>query len=137
LAEDVRLVVSELVGNACRHATSEEENSSGTPIVVQLRFLSEEKAIVCMIADSSDREPARVDAHHFSESGRGLALVAAFSTDWGWQRREKGGKVVWAVCGGQEEVVRAVRGSSAVQVLHMVWLNHLTYHSDLIRLARH
>ena len=102
LAEDVRLVVSELVGNACRHATSEEGNSSETPIVVQLRLLSEEKAIVCMIADNSDREPARVDAHHFTESGRGLALVAAFSTDWGWQRREKGGKVVWAVCGGQE-----------------------------------
>lgn len=100
LAEDVRLIVSELVGNACRHATSEEGNSSGEPIEVQLRLLPEKKAIVCMVADNSDREPARVEAHHFAESGRGLALVAAFSTDWGWDRREKGGKVVWAVCGG-------------------------------------
>src|SRR5699024_10049189 len=40
LAEDVRLVVSELVGNACRHATSEEGNSSATPIVVQRRWLA-------------------------------------------------------------------------------------------------
>lgn len=100
VTEDVRLIVSELVGNACRHATSEKKSSSVAPIAVQLRLLPEKKAIVCMVADNSDREPARVEAHHFAESGRGLALVAAFSTDWGWQRREKGGKVVWAVCGG-------------------------------------
>lgn len=100
LADDVRLVVSELVGNSCRHATPDEGGLGAAPIAVQLRLLPEEKAIVCMVADDSDREPARVEAHHFAESGRGLALVAAFSTDWGWRRSDRGGKVVWAVCGG-------------------------------------
>ncbi|WP_159940305.1 MULTISPECIES: ATP-binding protein [unclassified Nocardiopsis] len=101
LAEDVRLIVSELVGNACRHALPENGVHGYAHIVVQMRHLGAGEGVVCMVADSSAKEPVRVDAHHFAESGRGLGLVSAFSREWGWRVIEGRGKIVWAICGGQ------------------------------------
>ncbi|MBB6118159.1 ATP-binding protein [Nocardiopsis algeriensis] len=96
--EDVRLVVSELVGNACRHAVPEGTDPSALPVVVRFSLLPEPGTVACLVADSSSTAPNRVDAHHFAESGRGLGLVAAFSRDWGWKPLQGGGKVVWAIC---------------------------------------
>ncbi|MFD6950213.1 histidine kinase [Nocardiopsis sp. TSRI0078] len=100
-AEDVRLIISELVGNACRHARSGCGRRGHDRVVVQLRHLREQGAVVCMVADSSEKAPVRVDAHHFAESGRGLGLVSAFSREWGWEPVEGRGKIVWAICGGE------------------------------------
>lgn len=99
VADDVRLVLSELVGNACRHALDPGRAPEETPVVVRLSRTGEPGRVACLVADTSDRAPHRVDAHHFAESGRGLSLVAAFSGAWGWGP-VRGGKVVWAVCGG-------------------------------------
>ncbi|WP_026122993.1 ATP-binding protein [Nocardiopsis halotolerans] len=101
LVEDVRLVVSELVGNACRHALPEGGVGRGR-VLVQLRHLGERGGVACMVADPSEKAPVRVDAHHFAESGRGLGLVSAFSREWGWRPVEGRGKIVWAVCGGED-----------------------------------
>lgn len=101
VAEDVRLIVSELVGNSCRHAVPRDGDPSGVPVVIELRHLGLRGGLVCMVADSSENPPVKMDAHHFAESGRGLGLVAAFSRDWGWNPLDGGGKVVWAVCGGE------------------------------------
>ncbi len=99
--EDVRLIVSELVGNACRHALPEGGAPRGR-VVVQLRRLDGGRGgVVCMVADSSEKAPVRVDAHHFAESGRGLGLVSAFSREWGWEPVRSRGKIVWAICGGE------------------------------------
>ena len=98
--DDVRLVLSELVGNACRHALTPDRVPETTPIAVRLSRMGEPGQVACLVADTSDRAPHKVDAHHFAESGRGLNLVAAFSREWGWSP-VRGGKVVWAVCGGQ------------------------------------
>ncbi|MGW5875401.1 ATP-binding protein [Nocardiopsis terrae] len=97
LAENLRLIVSELVGNACRHAVS-ADGPERTRITLQLRPLPEQGTVVCMVADPSPKGPVRVDAHHFAESGRGLSLIAAFSREWGWGPALGHGKVVWAVC---------------------------------------
>ncbi|MFL1377997.1 MULTISPECIES: ATP-binding protein [unclassified Nocardiopsis] len=99
--DDVRLVLSELVGNACRHALAPDRDPGTTPIVVRLSRIEEPGRVACLVADTSERAPHKVDAHHFAESGRGLSLVAAFSGEWGWTP-VRGGKVVWAVCGGQD-----------------------------------
>ncbi len=100
VTDDVRLVLSEFVGNACRHALAPDRTPQETPVVVRLSRLGEQRSVACLVADTSDRAPHKVDAHHFAESGRGLSLVAAFSEEWGWNP-VRGGKVVWAVCGAQ------------------------------------
>lgn len=101
LEEDLRLIVSELVGNACRHAVPADADPARSPVVLQVRLLRDRGAVVCMVADTSDAAPTPVDAHQFAECGRGLGLVAAFGTEWGWSPI-RGGKVVWVVCGGPE-----------------------------------
>ncbi|CAL9524216.1 hypothetical protein SUDANB121_03916 [Nocardiopsis dassonvillei] len=98
ITDDVRLVLSELVGNACRHALDPGRAAAETPVVVRLSRAGGSGRVACLVADTSDRAPHKVDAHHFAESGRGLSLVAAFSGEWGWNP-VRGGKVVWAVCG--------------------------------------
>ncbi|WP_285729795.1 ATP-binding protein [Nocardiopsis sp. ATB16-24] len=100
--EDVRLIVSELVGNACRHARAETAEPGTERVVVQLRHLGMRGGVVCMVADSSEKAPVRMEAHHFAESGRGLGLVSAFSSEWGWKTLPGRGKIVWAICGGKD-----------------------------------
>lgn len=101
VVDDIRLVLSELVGNSCRHALTPDRDPEATPVVVRLSRTGEPGRVACLVADTSDRAPHKVDAHHFAESGRGLSLVAAFSGEWGWNP-VRGGKVVWAVCGGRD-----------------------------------
>lgn len=98
VAENLRLIISELVGNACRHAVADDLPAL-TRVALQLRSLPEHDAVVCMVADPSPHGPVQVDAHHFAESGRGLGLISAFSREWGWNPLEGNGKVVWAMCG--------------------------------------
>ncbi|MBE3001141.1 ATP-binding protein [Nocardiopsis sp. HNM0947] len=97
LEEDLRLVVSELVGNACRHAVPEGADPARSPVLVQLRRVGAD-SVVCMVADDADTAPQQVDAHQFAECGRGLGLVAAFGAEWGWSPINGGGKVVWVLC---------------------------------------
>lgn len=109
VAEDLRLVISELVGNACRHAVPPGADPEDVRVLVQLRLLRDRSAVACVVADSSPGAPMRVDAHHFAESGRGLGLVAAFSREWGWNPVPGHGKVVWAICGAEETSLRGSR----------------------------
>ncbi|MFE3459917.1 ATP-binding protein [Nocardiopsis aegyptia] len=110
VAEDLRLVTSELVGNACRHAVPAGADPGGVRVLVQVRLLRDRSAVACAVADSSPGAPMKVDAHHFAESGRGLGLVSAFSREWGWNQVPGFGKVVWAVCGAEEPGSRGSRG---------------------------
>lgn len=98
VTENLRLIISELIGNACRHAVS-DGLPERTRVVLQLRSLPEQGAVVCMVADPSPHGPVQVDAHQFAESGRGLGLISAFSREWGWSPLAGNGKVVWAMCG--------------------------------------
>ncbi|WP_248964718.1 ATP-binding protein [Sphaerisporangium perillae] len=86
LAYDTRLVVSELVTNAVRHA--------GEP--TRLRLLHRASHLVCAVFDSQDRPPVVTEADYFAETGRGLHLVESLSCSWGWRIMEGHGKLVWA-----------------------------------------
>jgi anti-sigma regulatory factor (Ser/Thr protein kinase) len=86
LADDVQLGVSELITNAVRHA--------GTDVL--LRIALDNRLLVEVV----DADP---DLHHpltgegpdaYADSGRGLQIVAAVSSDWG-VRSVPEGKVVW------------------------------------------
>ena len=94
LIADVQLVVSELVTNALRHALAAGP-ASGSPIL--LRLVRHRSYVGCGVSDDGDGAPALVaGGDDLSESGRGLHLVDALSSAWGWLPVE-GGKVVWAL----------------------------------------
>ncbi|MGV9994042.1 SpoIIE family protein phosphatase [Streptomyces sp. NPDC003374] len=91
LAEDVLVVVSELVTNAVVHA--------GTEVELVCRLEPETGACVVEV---SDHHPSRAPRGHGGEPsyeapeyGRGLRLVAALSEAWGITYRT-GAKTVWA-----------------------------------------
>lgn len=87
--DDVDLVVSELITNALLHARSQRQGG------IRLELLRRGHSLVCRVADGSTLPPAPEHATETAESGRGLLLVQAVSTSWGWSY-EPHGKVVWA-----------------------------------------
>lgn len=102
VAEDVALVVSELVTNAVAASTDADgrpqyaEPGGGLP-VVHLRLRSDHVRIVVEVWDSSPQEPVVRQPEVDDENGRGLLLVEALSERWGCERVPGWpGKVVWA-----------------------------------------
>jgi hypothetical protein len=87
-AEDVLLVVSELVTNACLHAGGPEE----------LRLLRNGKALRLEVVDGGSGEPAPRSPHRAGRpGGHGMFIVQRLCLDWGVIRdAERPGKTVWA-----------------------------------------
>jgi len=89
LADDVLLVVSELVTNAVQHALGSE-----------IAFVATcgDGHVLIEASDASTAAPAKPRAiTDNAEDGRGLALVEALASDWGWTPHEDGTKSTWAV----------------------------------------
>ncbi|MFI7132458.1 ATP-binding protein [Nonomuraea sp. NPDC050153] len=87
LAFDAQLVVSELVTNAMRHGGG----------AAQLRLLSHGAELACVVTDHSRTVPVATAPDVFSEFGRGLRLIDALCTAWGWLSPGDARKLVWAV----------------------------------------
>jgi hypothetical protein len=90
IAYDAQLVVSELVTNAIRHGGG----------AVQLRLLSHGPELACVVTDHSRIAPVAAAADVFAEFGRGLRLVDALCTAWGWVVPGGPRKLVWAILVG-------------------------------------
>lgn len=84
-AEDVALIVSELASNAVRHARS--------PFAVHVTV--EGPSVRIGVRDASNEGPRLVPASGMSETGRGVATIAALSERWGTEEHPVG-KTVWA-----------------------------------------
>ncbi len=81
VVDDARLVATELVGNAVRHASP---LGNGTVLV---RWAAEGTVLVLSVCDGGGTtSPEKVDAALDDVDGRGLALVAALSSKW-WVER--------------------------------------------------
>jgi signal transduction histidine kinase len=88
-AEDVLLVVSELVSNACLHA--------GGPVELTLRHRP--GRILIEVTDRSPAAPVvRPPGDRAQPGGHGLRVVTLVSSAWG-ARPSDGGKTVWAQVG--------------------------------------
>ncbi|MEU8828569.1 ATP-binding protein [Streptomyces sp. NPDC048636] len=87
-AEDVLLVVSELVTNACLHAEGPEE----------LRVSSNAKVLRLEVVDLGTGTPAPRTPHRAGRpGGHGMFIVQRLCLDWGVVRNVEGsGKTVWA-----------------------------------------
>jgi hypothetical protein len=94
LSPDVGVVVSELVTNAV--AASTERRLAAAPVLMWLG--SDWHCLLLAVADASPRPPVRLNLGPDVEGGRGLALVEALSSRWGWHPAGVTGlrKVVWA-----------------------------------------
>lgn len=86
IADDMAVVASELVSNALEHA--------GGEAAVRLRMTDEQALLEVEDGSARRPKPRRVGAE--AVEGRGLLLVTALATEWGWSPREQGGKTVWA-----------------------------------------
>ncbi|MGW1956102.1 SpoIIE family protein phosphatase [Streptomyces sp. NPDC001920] len=83
-AEDVRLLVSEVLTNAVQHAEG--------PVVLHLRRTATELAVE--VSDLSPHLPQPRLADQDEESGRGLILVDTLADNWGVRPDERG-KTTW------------------------------------------
>ena len=86
VVEDAVLLVSELVTNSVLHG--------GPPVVVAVDCT--EEALQVRVRDGSSELPEPRVASQADENGRGMALVATMSADWGVDP-EPDGKHVWFV----------------------------------------
>jgi hypothetical protein len=102
MAEDVTLVVSELVANAVVASGDADRwpadpAARGVVPAVHLRLWSDRRCIVIEVWDLSSRSPEARQHDPDAENGRGLLLIEALSARWGWSSRPgRPGKVVWA-----------------------------------------
>lgn len=87
LVQDTQLVVSELIGNAYQHAPGHE--------TVELEVVRHADTVTVRVNDGSALRPMMRAATEDDTTGRGLMIVEALSSRWGFDDHE-GGKQVWA-----------------------------------------
>lgn len=89
--EDARLVVSELVGNAVRHA---RPLADGT---MHVAWTHGPEGLDIAVSDGGSRtDPIRIDAGVCDLSGRGLAIVETLASSW-WVESSRSGTTVHAL----------------------------------------
>ncbi|MBV9830110.1 MAG: ATP-binding protein [Marmoricola sp.] len=75
--DDARLVISELIGNAVRHA---RPLADGT---VRVTWAADDGELAISVTDGGARTtPERIDAGVSDVSGRGLSIVEALASRW-------------------------------------------------------
>jgi len=103
IAESAKIVISELVTNACASATTDapllsvdSRNFDGfDEISLTLRLVP--GRLVIEVFDSSPKPPVIAAADSDSESGRGLMLVEALTKEWGFFFPPVEGKIVYGL----------------------------------------
>lgn len=91
MADDVALIVSELMTNALNASVVLDDRP---PIALGLRASRERLIVQAWDHSRHDAAPASADGDE--ENGRGLAIVAALSKNWGAQHFAPNLKVIWA-----------------------------------------
>jgi anti-sigma regulatory factor (Ser/Thr protein kinase) len=93
VADDAELITCELVGNAIAASAA-----LPAPTGVGLVIAAWPDRLMVMVRDASADRPVPTPSpglDDYAVAGRGLAIVAALSTKWGWTPEARG-KVVWA-----------------------------------------
>ena len=104
LAETAELLASEIITNAVRASipiVHEQGETEQAPRAQLLRFwlTSDRRSVLIQVWDGDHHHPARQDVGPDAETGRGLLLIEALSTQWGFYVPDGGdGKIVWALC---------------------------------------
>ncbi len=104
LADTIELVVSELVTNAVKASTDQDQRPYYTDehglACIHLRLSADRHAALVEVWDENVKLPAPNQPGLDDENGRGLMLVEALAERWGWDLAATGrGKIVWALVG--------------------------------------
>jgi len=94
-ADDVALVAGELASNAVCHGLRPTSRNAERP-VSRLGLACQDGTLVCAVNDPSPEVPVLRPADESLERGRGLRIIDALSSSWGWSRPDLTGKTVWA-----------------------------------------
>ncbi|MGX1885882.1 ATP-binding protein [Streptomyces sp. NPDC055287] len=95
VAADTKVVVSELVTNAVRHAVEPMRPHVGEyPLWLGLFRYSAQ--LMCAVSDPSPDAPRQRLADACAVGGRGLHLINSLSDSWSWELTAPRGKTVWA-----------------------------------------
>ncbi|MGW4568192.1 ATP-binding protein [Streptomyces sp. NPDC004561] len=86
VVDDGRLLVSELLANAVKHAP-------GTRITLELMQIGDR--LLVEVTDGSMAQPVVRQADPQEEQGRGMFLVQAIASAWGAHRDRRGRKTTW------------------------------------------
>jgi hypothetical protein len=94
---DAAVVVSELVTNAlCYGARVAAPPPDSDRPPVDLTLWQRASYLICVVADGSPEPPVLQPVDPTAEAGRGLQVVQALSTSWGWTMLGGRQKAVWA-----------------------------------------
>ncbi|MFE1935962.1 ATP-binding protein [Streptomyces sp. NPDC059474] len=91
-ADDVTIVVGELVANAIRHALEAHSDRHGW-----LGLMNTASTVICAVQDPSPDRPSPRAAAADDTRGRGLLIVGELAHDWGYSLHGSAGKTVWAI----------------------------------------
>ena len=80
-----------------RHAWANQASQGQPGDVLKLCLLRRVSELMLAVIDASDDAPSPRQPDWVKESGRGLQIVHALSSVWGWSPLEGHGKAVWAV----------------------------------------
>jgi hypothetical protein len=123
LVDEAETIIGELVVNAVQHGTMPDRvawthdtsnvrahprawsawasqpvaDVRSEPDILKLCLLKRVSEVMLAVIDASDDAPTPRQPDWVRESGRGLQIVNALSTVWGWSPIEGHGKAVWAV----------------------------------------
>ncbi|MFM9700167.1 ATP-binding protein [Streptomyces europaeiscabiei] len=92
-ADDMTTVAGELAANAVRHALTQQHQHNAK---AWLGIARTGGALVCTVTDPSPTPPAPRQPDTFAETGWGLLIVNALTSQWGYSQPEPTGKTVWA-----------------------------------------
>lgn len=88
IVEDARVVVSELLGNALRHARPLPDGT----LIVEL-LLEAQSLRICVVDGGSVTLPTLLHPPPMSVGGRGLSIVRTLTQNWGVQESGSGNTV--------------------------------------------
>ena len=80
-----------------RQASQASQPGRTEPDVLKLCLLKRVSEVMLAVIDASDDAPTPRQPDWVRESGRGLQIVDALSSIWGWSPIDGHGKAVWAV----------------------------------------
>jgi GAF domain-containing protein/anti-sigma regulatory factor (Ser/Thr protein kinase) len=132
LVDDARVVLSELMSNGVLHARTDLQvvmSAHGAGIRLEVRDASQTAPLppldvpraTASLMDEPHQAYLRDEERTLpTATGRGLAVVGALASSWGWYPEPGGGKVVWAELGTEPGAEGAAAHRSPDRVVYPV-----------------
>jgi anti-sigma regulatory factor (Ser/Thr protein kinase) len=95
LTDDVAVIVSELVTNAWRHGQPPGPQAAADG-PIELIFWQSGRELFCVVTDAGAGHPVPAEPDPCAEAGRGLHVIEALASSWGWSALDPYRKAVWA-----------------------------------------